>query len=117
MPRICHFELPADDVPRAIAFYEKVLGWKFTKWDGPMDYWLIATGESSEPGINGGLSLRQAGEGVTNIADVKDLDATIKSAVEQGATVVMEKHEIPGVGYLAYIKDTENNVLGLMQEL
>jgi len=117
MPRICHFELPADDVPRAIAFYEKVLGWKFTKWDGPVDYWLITTGEDPVPGINGGLMLRQAGEGVTNVADVQDLDATVKAAVEQGASVVMEKHEIPGVGFLAYIKDTEGNVLGLMQEL
>lgn len=117
MPRIRHFELPADDVPRAIAFYEKVLGWKFTKWDGPMDYWLITTGDSSEPGINGGLSLRQSGEGVTNIADVKDLDKTLKAAVEQGASVVMEKQEIQGVGFLAYIKDTEGNVLGLMQSL
>ena len=27
MPRVVHFELPADDPKRAIAFYEKVFGW------------------------------------------------------------------------------------------
>jgi hypothetical protein len=50
-----HFELPADDPKRAIAFYEKVFGWTITKWDAPMDYWLVTTGNDDEPGINGAI--------------------------------------------------------------
>ena len=42
---------------RAIQFYQTLFGWKFQKWDGPMPYWLISTGEG-EPGINGGLMPR-----------------------------------------------------------
>lgn len=45
-----YFELPADDPKRAIAFYEKVFGWTITKWDAPMDYWLVTTGPDDEPG-------------------------------------------------------------------
>jgi len=52
MPRISHFDIPADDPVRAQKFYADVFDWKFNKWDGPMDYWMVKTGDS-EPGING----------------------------------------------------------------
>ena len=38
MPRILYFELPADDLKRAKAFYETVFGWAITKWEGPFEY-------------------------------------------------------------------------------
>jgi predicted enzyme related to lactoylglutathione lyase len=53
MRRIVHFDLPADDPNRAQKFYSEVFGWKFAKWDGPMEYWMITTGDEKEPGING----------------------------------------------------------------
>ena len=59
MPRPVHFEIPADNPERAIEFYSSIFGWKFNKWAGPMEYWLITTGEPAEPGINGGLMRRR----------------------------------------------------------
>ena len=47
MNRPIHFEIPAEKPERAIEFYEKVFGWKFEKWDGPAEYWIIRTGEST----------------------------------------------------------------------
>jgi predicted enzyme related to lactoylglutathione lyase len=38
MPRVVHFEIHAGDPSRAISFYEKLFGWKFQKWDGPVEY-------------------------------------------------------------------------------
>lgn len=55
MSRLVHFDVQADDPERAIRFYESVLGWKFHKWDGPMECRLIETGPKDEPGIDGGL--------------------------------------------------------------
>jgi predicted enzyme related to lactoylglutathione lyase len=40
-----------------VAEFYKILGWKIQKWEGLVDYWLISTGENSEPGINGGSIL------------------------------------------------------------
>jgi len=37
MPRVIHFDLPADDPERAIRFYETVFGWQIRKWEGPME--------------------------------------------------------------------------------
>ena len=53
MPRPIHFEIPAENPQRAIDFYTKVFGWTIKKWDGPMEYWMITTGKSPEPGIDG----------------------------------------------------------------
>src|SRR4051794_25991230 len=59
MARVVHFEIHAENPDRAVVFYSALLGWRFQKWDGPMPYWMIFTGENSEPGINGGLLPRR----------------------------------------------------------
>ena len=121
MPRVVHFEIPVDDIDRSIAFYEKVFGWSFQKWEGPMDYWLIITGPDDQPGINGGLVRRQGEiDGQAVIAyvctvDVEDVDASVKTAIDNGGQVALPKMPIPGVGWLAYCKDTEGNIFGMMQ--
>jgi predicted enzyme related to lactoylglutathione lyase len=57
MPRVIHFEINADQPERAVKFYSEVFGWKIQKWEGPMDYWLVYTGEGL--GIDGGLTKRE----------------------------------------------------------
>lgn len=115
MPRIVHFEIAADDPERAAAFYRELFGWQFHKWDGPESYWMVRTGPDSEPGINGGMFVRKGPVGHVNVIDVPSVDATVARVVEQGGEVVMPKRTVPGVGYLAYCKDTEGSIFGLMQ--
>ena len=121
MPRVVHFEIHAADPERGVKFYEKVFGWTFQKWEGPMDYWLIATGPDSEPGINGGLLPRRGEiDGQAVIAyvctiGVDDLDATAATVEANGGTVAVPKMPIPGMGWLAYYKDTEGNIFGMME--
>ena len=121
MPRVVHFEIHAEDPARAVSFYEKLFGWNFQKWDGPMEYWMVITGPDGTPGINGGLLKRQGNiDGQAVIAyvctvDVANLDTTLASALENGATLAVPKMPIPGVGWLAYCKDTEGNIFGMMQ--
>ena len=116
MSRVVHFEVPADDPKRAIKFYEKVFDWQFEKWDGPIEYWLIMTGEEDKPGIDGGLARREdPTTGVENTIDVKNLDASLANVKSHGGTIIRPKMAVPGVGWMAYIKDTEGNVFGLME--
>jgi predicted enzyme related to lactoylglutathione lyase len=115
MPRVVHFEINADDVDRAIQFYSDVFGWKAEKWPGPMEYWLIMTGEG-EPGIDGGIGERQdPPEATVNTIDVDSVDEYVAKVVAHGGSVVVPKTAIPGAGYLAYCKDTEGNTFGLMR--
>ncbi|MFX0042936.1 MAG: VOC family protein [Candidatus Hodarchaeota archaeon] len=117
MPRIVHFELNVKDVDRTIKFYEEVFGWKIEKWSGPMDYWLIMTGDESEPGIDGGLGYIEEGfPQVVNTIDIDNIDEVIKKIEDNGGEIVGPKHAVPGVGWLAYFKDTEGILTGIMQE-
>ena len=120
MPRPVHFEIHAEQPTRAIAFYEALFGWTFTSWGGGgMQYWLVTTGPDGEPGINGGLIQRQGTvDGTAVIAyvctiGVTNVDDTLARGVTLGATVALPKMPIPGVGWLAYLKDTEGNIFGI----
>ena len=100
-----------------MAFYQTVFGWTFQKWDGGgMPYWLITTGADPEPGINGGLMPRQhPGQPCVNTVGVTSVDETLAAAVANGAEVALPKMAVPGVGWLAYVKDPEGHMIGMMQ--
>ena len=121
MPRVVHFEIHADNPQRAVKFYQAVLGWQFQKWDGPMDYWMVRTGPKEQPGIDGGLLQRQPGQSGNAViayvctVDVPSVDEYVNKATTAGGTVALPKMPIPGVGWLAYCKDTEGNIFGMMQ--
>ena len=123
MARVVHFEIHADDPERAIDFYESALGWEFTKWDGPGEYWLIKTGSQNEPGINGGLMRRQgplSGDEVNAFVctvQVESIEDTASKVEESGGTVSIPKFSVPGVGWVAYFKDTEGNTFGALEPL
>ncbi len=116
MSRVVHFELAVDDVQRAIDFYSQVFGWKFQKWDGPMEYWLVSTGDPAQAGIDGAIYPRQEGMVWNNVIGVTDIDAAIQKVVDHGGKVIIEKDYIAGVGYFAQVKDSEGNGFGLMQD-
>ena len=126
MPRVIHFEIHAGDPERAMAFYSRLFGWTFQKFGGgAFDYWLIDTGAASEPGINGGM-LRRAGAnpepspptpiaGFVCTVDVANVDETVAAAVAARGSVAYAKMAISGLGWVAYLKDTESNVFGVFQ--
>ena len=123
MPRVVHFEIDAEKPERAIKFYEKVFGWKIEKWKGPMEYWLIMTGNEKEPGIDGGLSKRMeplAGTGTRAYLctiGVSSVDEYTKKIEKAGGEIVMPKMQLMGVGWFVQAKDTEGNLFSLMQEV
>ena len=115
MPRVSHFNVPADNPERAQKFYEKVFDWKFEKWDGPTDYWIATTG-TEEPGINGGLSKRVPGQiGITNTITVPSVDEFSKKIMDKGGQIILPKMAFPKVGWVAYCTDTEGNVFGIIE--
>ncbi|MCK4408461.1 MAG: VOC family protein [Candidatus Eisenbacteria sp.] len=117
MLRVTHFELPADDPEKLVEFYENVFGWTVRKWDGPMDYWLVMTGPTDQPGIDGGIARRGEGDsGPINSIDVPSVDEFVVKIESGGGSVIVPKMVIPGVGYLAYCKDPEGNIFGIMEE-
>jgi hypothetical protein len=46
---------------------------------------------------------------------VEDLDAHVQKVLSLGGTIALPKMPITGMGWLAYCKDTEGNIFGMMQ--
>jgi len=116
MSRVIHFELPSDNPDNAVRFYESVFGWKFTKWEGPTEYWLISTGDAAVPGIDGGLLRRpHPGAGTVNTVGVASLDEAVAKVESAGGKIAVPKMPIPGAGWLAYAVDPDGNTFGMMQ--
>jgi hypothetical protein len=117
MNRFIHFELATDDLEKTAAFYRDVFGWQIQKWEGPVTYWIVTSGDQSTPGINGGL-MKTDGEfrGTINTIGVEDIDEVVAKVKANGGEIVLEKDAIPGVGYQAYIKDNMGIIVGLHQE-
>jgi uncharacterized protein len=116
MSRVIHFEIPAAEPDRAAAFYGKVFGWKFDKWPGPMEYWMVTTGKEGEVGINGGMMRKPGGiASTTNTIGVDSVDDAVTAVLKAGGKNIMPKTPIPTVGYFAYCEDTEGNIFGVMQ--
>jgi uncharacterized protein len=122
MSRVIHFEIHASQPEALIDYYGALLGWTFIKQEA-MDYWLIETGPDDQPGINGGLVRRPVAGPAESPAvnafictvQVDSLDETLVTNAGLGGVVALPKMTVPGVGWLAYIKDTDSNILGLLQ--
>jgi len=115
MPGVIHFEIPADDLPRAISFYGEVFGWQADKWSEGYRP-VVTTGTADDPGINGAL-VQRSGKvgGVCNTIDGPSVDEFVARIEAAGGKCVVPKQEIPSVGLLAYCQDTEGNLFGIMQ--
>ena len=125
MDKVTHFEFPWDDKERAKKFYENVFGWKpfeweafgYTSWQtGPVDEKM----QPKEPGfINGGSSKRDPQMPYPMFyVDVSNIDEALEKIQANGGTIVRGKTPLGeggAMGFLAWFKDSEGNILGLSQ--
>ena len=119
---VVHFEIPADDESRAREFYSSAFGWEVSPVP-EMSYAMIkttptdATDMPSVAGsINGGMFHRE-GELTSPVVtvDVEDIDATLEKITSLGGSTVLPRQEVGTMGWAAYFRDTEGNVVGLWQ--
>ena len=132
MNRVVHFEIHATDVEKLKKFYSDVFGWEMQQMGGEYgNYVVVMTGPGMDkldelpknPGINGGMMARnapKAPEGVgpnafVCIVGVDNIDTYYDKAKKAGGTVAMEKMDVPNVGKLAYFKDPDGNLFGIIQ--
>lgn len=123
--RPIHFEIQADDMARAQAFYGSVFGWTFEDYSNYVGapYVGVTTGPEGEPGINGAILPRPAPapapEQGTNAwvitIGVDDYDAVHEKLLAAGASVALPKMALPGMAWQGYYLDTEGNTIGIHQ--
>jgi uncharacterized protein len=120
--RVVHFEIPADDVARAEEFYRSAFGWKLSSMPD-VGYTMVSTtptdeqGAPKDPGaINGGMMKRESPISTPVIViDVDDIDKALETIGSNGGSTVQGKQSVMDMGFAAYFKDSEGNLMGLWQ--
>lgn len=123
MTRPIHFEIHADDVSRAVGFYETVFGWEVQDWSEytGSPYFGVVTGPEEAIGINGAIMERRGpapepggpiGGAVLTIG-TDDFDQTAAKILQAGGVEALPKQALPGMAWQGYFLDTEGNVFGL----
>lgn len=120
--KVIHFEIPVDDTQRASAFYSGAFGWDLNSVPG-MGYTLVSTGPANDNGtpatpghINGGMMQRQDDYQHPIITiEVADIDTALAAIAEHGGSTVRERMDVGGMGFAAYFRDPEGNLMGLWQ--
>ncbi len=111
MHGICHFEIPAHDLNRIRKFYTEVFGWDTHAMDD--NYALF----KAPDGPGGGFSTYQKpleNPGYNFYIEVEDIPASLEKVKANGGEVVKEKTAIgEDYGFMAFIKDSEGNTVGL----
>ena len=121
---VVHFEIYVQDMDRAKAFYEAVLGTKLEKMPAPtaeldMDMWFFPM--DNENGMNtygaGGMLVKMegypsGGNGTLVYFGCEDCAVQAASAAKYGGSVCKEKTSIGEHGFFTLAQDTEGNMIG-----
>lgn len=115
---ISWFEIPVTDMDRAQAFYETVLARKLRRENfggqtlAVFPYDAPATGGALQAGANASA---RAGSGIRIYLDcMPSIDATLARVEAAGGQIVAAKSALPpGMGFIAHLRDTEGNEVGL----
>ena len=122
MDKVEHFEIPADNVERATRFYKTVFRWELNPVPG-VNYTRLLTIRVDDKvvlqrpfEVNGAI-IKRGTEVKTPVVtiSVTDMDDTLKKIEKEGGKVITGKTEFGDIGFTAYFKDTEGNVMGLWQ--
>ncbi len=106
------FEIPVQDIGRAVEFYGTVLGEPLTTMDGPDGPMHVFPGDD---GASGALTedLAPGQSGVLVYLSCDDIDAALERAAAAGGSVLQEKTSIGPFGFIGRFADTEGNAVAL----
>lgn len=120
--RVVHFEVPFDDKERAHRFYSEVFGWQITELPD-LHYSIVQTGPVDDEGfpaekgyVGGGMLKRESptDRPVVTIG-VDDIDEALAHIEEHGGMTLLGRQSVGEMGWAAYFKDVEGNLMGLWQ--
>ena len=122
MGKVVHFEIPADNLARAKKFYNTVFGWKIDGYP-EMQYTILRTTETDAKGmpkevgaINGGMLERQDPVRAPIVTiSVDNMEQATAKIETNGGKIIRPKIAVGDMGFAAYFRDTEGNVIGLWQ--
>lgn len=111
------FEIPTTDLDRATRFYEALLGVALKREHFAGSDMAMAIFPGEEESVRGALIAtsrrKPVADGALVYLHAPDLDACLARLEKAGGSVVSPKLDIGEPGFIALVKDSEGNVVGL----
>ena len=111
------FELPVNDTNRAQKFYQELLGITLNRQDIPDYEMLWFPSEENSYGSPGalmkGMGYKPSKGGVIIYFTCPHIDEALERVEKIGGKIFLPKKDIGEYGYIAWVEDTEGNVIGL----
>ena len=126
MDKVVHFEIPFEDQKRSEKFYKDIFGWEIMKYPmEKMEYYGVRTVKIDKDhipiekgAINGGMQKRSKSMlHPVLVISVKNIDESMKKIEASGGKIVHKKINIGNMEIYARFQDTEENIVGLWQDL
>jgi hypothetical protein len=115
---VFYFEIPVENIDRAIKFYSAVFKFDFEKQSIDHNEMALFPFNDKHSGISGALAkgeiYKPTKDGVLIYFKTEDIDATLKLATANGGQILYPKTD-NGVGLVAEFEDTEGNRIALYQ--
>jgi predicted enzyme related to lactoylglutathione lyase len=111
-------ELHTSDPPKALTFYERVLGFTHRTMDmgDAGSYHIVSRGGVDRGGVTGHLPHGVPPHWLPYVI-VDDTDATMARARKAGATIPVSPEDIPGIGRFGVLNDPTGAALAIMKPL
>ncbi len=110
---ICHIEIPADNLGALQGFYHNLFEWDFEKITGDMEYYNVKHGE--EKPMGGMMARMSPDQKPTFYVCVDSSEEAIRKAKETGATIIVPRTPVKGMGWYAVMMDPQKNPFGVWE--
>ena len=126
MKPVVHFEIPVDERDRAKKFYSSVFEWSMQEMPFQDDVYIFAITSpvdenymlQEKGAINGGMFKRDGDlKNPIITIGVSSIDEFVEKIEAAGGKIIVPKGEVPDMGYYAYFKDTEGNIMGIWENM
>ena len=115
---VVYFEIPVNDIDRAIKFYTTVFNFDFNKETIDNNEMALFPFADENSGISGALAkgeiYKPTKDGVVIYFKIENIDKILKLATSNGGRILYPKTD-NGIGLVAEFEDTEGNRIALYQ--
>ena len=114
---VVYFEIPVNDIDRAVIFYQNVFGNQFERTSIDGNEMAIFPNDEDGFGISGALakgdSYLPGKQGARVYFKANNIDEILSKAVASGGKVAYPKTSIGELGWVAEFEDCEGNIIAL----
>ena len=105
--------IPVNYPQMTLPFYKEAFGWNFSPAN-QQDYWLMGT-DQENLNLEESVLHHNNPEPVIDTIEVNDLTAAVDKIRSLGGEILVPNIHLPGLGWLAYFRDPEGNILSAME--